>query len=148
MRCSLAVMLVMALTLAGRASAGQGTKTYYVQLVRGTEANQPPAPGCKEVGPRLIGTFCPVLKWKNFWEMSRRQVAVPPGGAKRVKLGHGREVEIDLSDPKQRLVSAFQAGQLVDKTIIPAGQAMTIIGGNRDGKSLWFIVVRRDKPSD
>jgi hypothetical protein len=29
-----------------------------------------------------------------------------------------------------------------------AVEAMTIIGGNRDGKSMWFIVVRRDKPPD
>jgi hypothetical protein len=34
----------------------------------------------------------------------------------------------------------------VDRTINAAGEAMTIIGGNRDGKSVWFIVVRRDKP--
>jgi hypothetical protein len=29
---------------------------------------------------------------------------------------------------------------------MPAGDAMTLIGGDRDQKSAWFIVVRRDKP--
>jgi hypothetical protein len=63
-------------------------------------------------------------------------------------LGSGREVEIDLRNAKERRVAAFQNGQLVDRTISPPGEAMTIIGGNRDGKSVWFIVVRRDKPVD
>ena len=81
-------------------------------------------------------------------ETNRQQVAVVPGRAARVRLGSGREAEIDLRDSKQRRVSAFQNGQLVERTISPTGEAMTIIGGNRDGKSVWFIVVRRDRPED
>ena len=148
MRHGVVILVVLACTWADKASAGQGATTFYVQLVRGTEANQPLVPGCKQVGPRLARTFCPVLKWKNYWEINRQQVGVFPGRATRVKLGNGREAEIDLRNPMQRRVAAFQDGQLVDRTIIPAGEAMTIIGGNRDGKSMWFIVVRRDKPPD
>ena len=148
MRHDVVILVVLACAWVGKASAGQGATTFYVQLVRGTEANQPPVPGCKQVGPRLAGTFCPVFKWKSYWELNRREVAVLPGCAMRVKLGNGREAEIDLRNPKQHRVAAFQNGELVDRTISPAGEAMTIIGGNRDGKSIWFIVVRRDKPSD
>ena len=71
-----------------------------------------------------------------------------PGQTARVRLGNGREAEIDLRNPQERRVAAFQNGQLVDRTISPPGEAMTIIGGNRDGKSVWFIVVRRGKPGD
>jgi len=148
MRRSVVILVVLACALAAEASAGQGATTFYVQLVRGTEANQPPVPGCKQVGPRLAGTFRPVFKWKGYWEMSRQQVAVVPGQAARVRLGNGREAEIDLRNPKERRVTAFQNGQLVDRTISPTGEAMTIIGGNHDGKSVWFIVVRRDKPGE
>ena len=31
---------------------------------------------------------------------------------------------------------------------MPQGEGMTIIGGSREDKSVWFIVVRRDKPQD
>jgi hypothetical protein len=127
---------------------GGVTSTFYVQLVRGTETTQPPVPGCKQVGAKLAGTFRPVFKWKSYWEMHRQQVALVPGQATRVRLGNGREAEIDLRNPKERRVAAFQNGQLVDRTISPPGEAMTSIGGNRDGKSVWFIVVRRDKPGD
>jgi hypothetical protein len=63
-----------------------------------------------------------------------------------VWLSNGREVEIDLSRRGKRTVTAFQSGRLLDRTIMPAGDAMTLIGGDRDQKSAWFIVVRRDKP--
>ena len=148
MRCSGFILVMLACALAGQARAGQGTNTFYVQLVRGTETDRPPVPGCKHVGPRLAGTFRPVFKWKSYWEMNRQQVALVPGQTSRVRLGNGREAEIDLRNPKQRRVAAFQNGQLVDRTVSPPGEAMTIIGGNRDGKSVWFIVVRRDKPGD
>jgi len=147
MRRSRIMLALMVLALAGEARAGEGANTYYVQLIRGTEANQPPTPGCKQVGARLAGTFCPVLKWKSYWEVNRKQVTLVPGRATRVQLGYGREAEIDLSNPKERRVTAYQNGQAVERTISPAGEAMTIIGGNRDGKSVWFIVVRRDKPA-
>ena len=148
MRRSVVILVMFVCAWTGKASAEQGATTFYVQLVRGTEANKPPVPGCKQVGPRLAGTFCPVLKWKNYWELNRQQVAVVPGRAMRIKLGNGREAEIDLRNPKQRRVAAFQNGRLVERTISPTGEAMTIIGGNNDGKSMWFIVVRRDKPGD
>lgn len=148
MRGIVVMLVVWACLFAGKASAGQDATTFYIQLVRGTETNRPPVPGCKQVGPRLAGTFCPVFKWKSYWELSRQQVAVVPGRKTRVHLGSGREAEIDLANPKERRVTAFQDGKLVDRTISPAGGSMTIIGGNRDGKSMWFIVVRRDKAGD
>jgi hypothetical protein len=63
-----------------------------------------------------------------------------------VWLSNGREVEIDLRRRGKRTVTAFQNGRLVDRTIVPAGEAMAVIGGDRDQKSAWFIVVRRDRP--
>jgi hypothetical protein len=142
------MLILAAFALALEARAEPGATTFYVQLIRGTDTDGPPAPGCKSVGPRLAGTFCPVFRWKGYWEINRQQVAVLPGRKCRVRLGNGREAEIDLSHPRERRVAAFQNGHLVDRTISPAGDALTIIGGNRDAKSVWFIVVRRDKRPD
>ncbi len=134
------------LVAAPEARAGQAATTFYVQLIRGCNAERPPVPGCKAVGPRLTNTFGPVFRCKRYWEMKRQEVALAPGQKTRVRLGSGREAEIDLSHAKERRVAAFQDGKLVERTISPAGDNLTIIGGNRDGKSVWFIVVRRDKP--
>src|SRR5208283_4625895 len=104
MRLGVVISVMWACALAGTASAGQGATTFYVQLIHGTETTRPPLPGCKQVGPRLVGTFQPVFKWKGYWEMNRQQVALVPGQTARVQLGNGREVEIDLRDPNQRKV--------------------------------------------
>ena len=142
------ILMVAGLALASEAKADEGAATFYVQLIRGTDTDQAPVPGAKSVGPKLAGTFRPVFKCKGFWEINRQQVAVLPGKVKRVQLGNGREAEIDLSSAKERKVAAFQDGRLVDRTSVPHGDGMSIIGGSREDKSVWFIVVRRDKPQD
>ncbi len=126
--------------------ADKAAVTYYVQLVRGSDEEQPPVPGSRRVGPRLTDKFQTVFKWRNYWEVAQREAVVAPGSLTRVRLNAEREVQIDLSDPRQRKVTAFHKGTVVDRIVSPTGEAMTLIGANRDGKSAWFVVVRRDKP--
>ena len=128
--------------------AGEPASTYYIQLVRGTDSTQPPQPGCHQAGPKLAATFRPVFKWKNYWEVSCRHVTLKPGQKCRCRLSSDREVEIDLGQPKERRITTYEMGKVLDRTIAPAGDHMTIIGGNREAKSAWFVVVRRDKPKD
>jgi hypothetical protein len=148
MRRITVILMLLALATGGRARAEEGSATFYIKLIRGTDTDQAPVPGAKAVGPKLAGTFRPVFKCKGFWEINRQEVVVLPGKVKRVQLGNGREAEIDLSAAKERKVAAFQDGKLVDRTSVPQGEGMTIIGGSREDKSVWFIVVRRDKPQD
>jgi hypothetical protein len=139
-------LLLVALTLTAAVKVQPDSRTYYIQLVRGTDEAAPPAPDSKRVGPKLAETFRAVFRLRSYWEMGRREVALEPGQRAKVSLNKEREVEIDLRRPELRRVSAFQNGALVDRVVRPVGEAMTIIGGSRDGKSVWFIVVRRDKP--
>jgi hypothetical protein len=48
--------------------------------------------------------------------------------------------------PGKRTTVAFQNGKPVGCTVVPMGEAFTIIGGDRADTTAWFIVVRRDKP--
>ncbi len=141
-------LAVFAFALTGVARAQEHATTYYVQLVRGTDSEQPPQAGSRRVGAKLTGTFCGALKWKGYWEICQREAQVAPGRTAKVRLSNGREVEIDLTQQGKRAVTAFQNGKLLDRTIAPMGEAMTLIGGDRDRKSAWFIVVRRDKPGE
>jgi len=59
-----------------------------------------------------------------------------------------REVEIDLSNRNRRKVTAFENGKVIQRAMRPSGEGMTVIGGERDATSAWFIVVRRDRPDD
>jgi hypothetical protein len=140
------MLAVAAFAVTGAVRTEERAVTYYVQLIRSRDSEQPPQAESRRVGTRLAGTFGGVLKWKNHWEICQRKAEVMPGRATMVWLSNGREVEIDLRRSGKRTVTAFQSGRLVDRTIVPAGEAMTLIGGDRDQKSSWFIVVRRDKP--
>ena len=130
----------------GVARAQEPAVTYYVQLIRSSNSEQPPQAGSRRVGAKLAGTFCGVLKWKSYWEICQRETAVTPGRTAKVLLSNGRGVEIDLCKRGKRTVTAFQNGKLVDRTVGPVSETMTLIGGDHDQKSAWFIVVRRDKP--
>jgi hypothetical protein len=137
----LAVILVV-LVVRPRAEA----ISYYVQLVRAGDATIPLEPNSKRVGPRLIRKFQGPLKWTEYWEIERQELTLLPGHAVRVSLRKSCDVEIDLTDGRHRTVTAFENGKIVARTSIPIGEAMTLIGSDRDERSAWFIVVRRDRP--
>jgi hypothetical protein len=128
------------------AAPGEKPLTYYVQLIRCGDVDKPPEPGSRRVGQKLTEKFQCVFRCKSYWEISQEKLEVLPSRAARVHLRNGREVEIDLTQPGKRRVTTFHNGRLIDRTIEPVGENMTLIGGDRDQTSHWFIVVRRDKP--
>ncbi len=120
---------------------------YHVQLVRASNEVQPPEPGTTVIGPKLTRHLQPVFSWTSYWEIARQQVFVSRGQKARLRLSPQREVEIDLSTRGKRTVVAFSNDEAVARVTRPIDECMTIIGGDRDEQTAWFIVVRRDKPS-
>jgi len=139
--------LLVTFILNGTPPTEHHSNTFYVQLVRGNNEEAPPQPGSRPVGMKVARHLKP-LNWRNYWELNRRQVAVCSGNATRVCLSNGREVEIDLTDHGHRRVTAFENGKVIQRISRPSGEGMTVIGGERDQESAWFIVVRRDRPGD
>lgn len=148
MRRTILAVLFIALILNGTPPAEHQSNTFYVQLVRGNNEDAPPQPGSRPVGIKVARHLRAALNWKNYWEVNRRRVAVYSGNATRVGLSKEREVEIDLSNCNRRKVTAFENGKVIQRTMRPFGEGMTVIGGERDAASAWFIVVRRDQPAD
>jgi hypothetical protein len=148
MRRTILAVLFVAFILNGTPSAEHQSNTFYVQLVRGNNDDDPPQPGSRPVGIKVAGHLRSALNWKNYWEVNRQQVAVCSGKAARVCLSKDRAVEIDLSSRNRRKVTAFENGKVVNRILRPIGEGMTVIGGERDQVSAWFIVVRRDQPGE
>lgn len=122
-------------------------QVFHVQLIRGTDQEQPEQVAWKAVGPKLIKKLGPKFRWKYYWEVSRHEVTVIPDKPARVRLSHEREIEIELHGDAESEVRLYRAGKLVRKSkqMLPAG--MTIMGGGGEEAECWFIVVRRDKPT-
>lgn len=140
----LAVICLGALTGCGNNSE---KITYYVQLIRGNNNSEPPTPDSIAIGPKLSAKLHAVFSWTNYWEIARQEVAIAAGQKARVRLTSEREVEISLATKGQRTVTAFAAGESVGTTTQGVGEEMTIFGGDRENKTSWFIVIRRNKPS-
>ena len=145
-KCLICLAVVVGGELTPAVGADSEKLTYYVQLVRGNNEAKTPEPGAHRIGPKLAKKLRAAFKWESYWEIKRQKVEIDRGKKMRVRLSKEREVEIDLTDAAHRTVIAYQSGKLVSRTIRPIGNGMTIIGGDRDTNSVWFIVVRRDPP--
>ena len=146
MKRLLALIVLTGLGLGTGGTSAEKPLTYYVQLIRCSDRDQVPEPGSRRVGPKLAQRFQCVFRCKSYWEIKQQKLQLTANHTARARLGNGREVEIDLTRPGRRRVVAFHNGRMVDCTVEPLGESMTLIGGDRDQTSHWFIVVRRDKP--
>src|SRR5436309_14637721 len=115
--------------LNGTPPAEHPSNTFYVQLVRGTNDDAPPQPGSHPVGIKVARHLRAALHWRNYWEVNRQQVAVCSGKTARICLSRERTVEIDLTNRNRRRVTAFENGKVVQRTLRPTGEGMTLIGG-------------------
>src|SRR5215475_14550651 len=139
MRRTILAVIFVAFILNGSPPTEHQSNTFYVQLVRGNNEDAPPESGGRPVGIKVARHLRSALNWKNYWEINRRQVTVCSGKTTRVCLSKEREVEIDLTKGKCRKVTAFENGRVVQRMVRPAGEGMTLIGGERDSESAWFI---------
>jgi len=119
--------------------------TFYLQLIRGTEDDKPPAPEARLAGPE-VSRRLQMFKWKNYWEMARRTVVLEDGGKIRQRMSPQREVSIELSAPREMTVCIYADGKLTRRRKQSLDTPFYIAGGDKDATQSWFIVVRRDKP--
>ncbi|MEI7728471.1 MAG: hypothetical protein WCO56_02820 [Verrucomicrobiota bacterium] len=142
------LMVVVGLAMVGIAGGSEPAPVvFYVQLVRGTSESQPPAKDSKVIGPKLAAQFRVFAGWKHYWEIARQETRIVPGQKCRIKLNPEREVEIDLSAQGKRTITAYFKGQSLGRSTDQLDAPMTVIGGERDPRTTWFIAVRRDKPT-
>jgi hypothetical protein len=122
--------------------------TFYLQLIRGSDQNTPPTPDAKPIGPKLAERLYSVFKWKNYWELKRDSVVVRQGQRIRKRMSPEREVEIELLDSQKMCVRNYVNGRLTRSRYQPAADAFYVAGGDKGEDQSWFIVVRRERPSD
>src|SRR5665213_3068884 len=94
------MLLVLMLGLAVGQSAGAPGVTFYVQLVRGSDADAPPTAEAQLIGAKLGQRLHGVFKWKNYWEIKREAVTLKTGEKVRKRMSAQQEVEIALADTR------------------------------------------------
>jgi hypothetical protein len=147
MRWIAVFLLGLGLWLVGDSGPAEREVSYKVELIRATNLRELAPPDRQAVSPELAAILRGPLKWRHYWKLCERVVAIEPGRAKRIPLINSREVVIDLRGYHVRKVTAFERGRCVDTSTIPAGSGYSLIGGPREGDSGWFVIVQRDPMS-
>ena len=136
--------LLLLLTLgAGRALAAE--MKLEAHLIWGTNDEKSPDPSHKRVGPRIQKRLSLLpFKWKNYFEVNRRQFSVDKDGSKKLSLSKDCEVEVHNLGDNLLEVSLFGKGKLVGKIKqpLPANEVM-VLGGNAENTTAWFVVLRQ-----
>jgi len=119
--------------------------TFCIQLIRGTNLEEPQNASWKPVGPRLTKRLSPVFRWKAYWEVSRHAAKVDLGKTTRVRLSKEREVEIKLMDREKAEVRLFVNGKLSRTSKQSIDTRIWVLGGDKEMDESWFIVVKREQ---
>jgi hypothetical protein len=127
--------------------ADKGGITFYLQLIRGTDDDHPPAAAARLAGPE-ISRRLQMFRWKNYWEIERRTVLLGSGAKARQRMSAEHEIEIARNSPREMVVSIYDDGKLARRRTQPLDTPFYIAGGDKDATQSWFIVVRRDKPPE
>lgn len=131
--------------LAGTLHA-EGVKTYYFQLICGSNKELAPDSKAKPIGSKLRSQLETKFRWKTYAEVSHGECTLGPHKVTAIKLPEKREMQLELHG---KLIEArlYRDGQLVRKAREAADSKSLIMGGDQGKDDSWFIVIRQDKPS-
>jgi len=141
-------LLLMSLVCIPAVEAADEKVTFYVQLIRGSDSDQPEDAACKPVGAKLGKMLRGVFRWKSYCEVKRETLTLAKGNVARVPLTPEREVEIKLLDAPNTQIRLYHNGKVTRCSRQPISEHMCVLGGDSTSGDPWFVVVRRDKPRD
>ena len=133
--------------LSALATRADEARTYYYQLISGSDRPLPAQGQNKAVGPKLRNQLEARFRWKNYAEISRGECTLNANTITTVKFPEKRAMELQLVNPKTLEARLYREQVLVRKTRENADTHSLIMGGDQGKDESWFIVIRRDKPS-
>lgn len=137
-----AVFLLLALT---SAHALAGDMKLEAQLIWGTNDEKSPDPNHKAVGPEVERKLKKLpFKWKNYFEVTRKEFVVSKNGSDAVVLSKDCEIKVRNTTDDVLEVTIFGKGKSVGKITqaLPKGELL-VTGGNAENVTAWFVVLRQ-----
>ena len=136
----------LALLTGGELRAQAADMKFQAFLLWGTDDSKPPEgkaykPVTAEIKQKLKEL---PLKWANWFEVNRKDFAVPQGTVSEVAMSQkcqvnlknlaGSEVEVTLIGKGKEVVKRKQS--------LPTGE-MLVLGGNAPNSTAWLVVLKR-----
>lgn len=130
------------------AAEGKEPKVFLSQLVWCTDKTKPADQKLKNLDGKLHRKISRIFKWKNYFEISRRDLKLPGDDGKRIRISNRCEVVVrELSGDQMEVVlygDKKLAGKAVQKygPILNKGEFLVIGGDDKDNYGdAWLLVI-------
>ena len=136
------LVVVLSLAVVTSIDVQAGDMKLEAQLIWGTNDAQSPDPKHKPVDPdvrKKLGDL--PLKWKYYFEVNRKEFAVPEGESR--KVGMSKKCELEVKNLKGNKVEVSLVGKGEKRTQpLPKGEIL-ILGGNAPNSTSWLVTLKR-----
>jgi hypothetical protein len=137
------------LSLVADLHAENDARTYYFQMICGSDKDLSKRPGAKPIGEKLRNQLESPFRWKHFADVSHGEFVLPSDhGRALIKLPENRELRVHRTG-NQIEAQLYRNGQLLRTTRGAASAHSLIMGGDQGQgeEGCWFVVLRSDKPT-
>lgn len=112
-------------------------------LIWGTDDEKPEGKNLKDVSDTLRQKFAKLpVKWKNYYEVTRKSITIKPGHPQEVQLSDKCLVKLHQSE-KGLDVELVGENKSVYKGNRPMpGKDILIVGGDDKNATAWFVVLK------
>ncbi len=144
-RFFLSVLFLAFITSAGAVQASDVKLN--LQLIWGTNDAQSPDPKHKPVEPELAKKMGKSpFKWKNYFEINRKQLSVASGATQKVTMSEQCTVQVKNLGDGRIEVTLIGKGKTVRKDTHVLKNGMFVVGGDvASNDTSWFVVVNEAK---
>lgn len=127
--------------------AAEAETRFAAELVWGTNGDKPPDQDLKPITPELKKRLQRVFKWRNYFQIARKEFVVTPARPARVQMSRDCLLEVAALDAGEFEIQLFGKGVLVVKKRQPIIPGETIIlGGDDKNDNAWFVVLNVVRP--
>jgi hypothetical protein len=148
MQSALRAIAVFVLALVGAQSFATDNKApeqkYTAILIWGTDDEKPADKDLKELDDALLEKFRKLpVKWKNFYEVSRKNLVVKTGAEQTITLSDKCVMKILQTEKEGMAVELIGDKKTVYKgTRSMPTKEMLIFGGDDKNATAWFVVLK------
>jgi hypothetical protein len=126
--------------------AAERVQKFDARLIWGTDQDKPDHADLKEIDPGLRKKLCKVFKWKNYFEVSRKDILLPQQSFKKIRMSPKCELEFAQVGPDGIEVKLYGENKLVftkKQTLLP-GEPMVLAGDDKNDTA-WFVIITEQK---
>lgn len=140
--CFLALLASFSIGFSPDNSAQNREQKFTAILIWGTDGPKPDDKDFKDVDSGLVEKFKKIFKWKNYYEVRRKDFGLNPGNPHSVNLSEKCQIKLHLTEHEGMEVELVGEGRSVykGKQSMPL-KDLLILAGDDKNATAWFVVL-------